>query len=325
MHEAIHVPLPAEPSVAEPDTEVAEFIAAHVQYTTVGIVIKGDPTFEEWMKGVPFHMALRTRTQWILGDYIRYGEIYGEKYSQAVDFGKSDSRLQTYVSVCGRFDLSRRREHLSFDHHAECAYIEPREADALLIRAEREQWSKMDVREEVARINERNGVPKRRKSSGTAAKIAASGKQPEFAQTVEQPKSYIWNGYHLIASGGMVFAGNELLSMDETTRAAHHFGFICAANLVQALVEAAPRPENPPEAPTPPPVLAEPVATAQAPAPAQIEPDQNLALQRCEANLNRFNESIPSVDWSLLSPLTRKRWLKLLTNADDLIDTLQKP
>lgn len=285
MTNTLTTPLPTEPEAIADTTEVAEILAEFVQYTPVGLVIKGELPFEKWEKGVSFHMALRTRTQWMIGDYIRYGEKYGEKYAQAVDFGKSDSRLQTYVSVCSRFPIERRREALSFDHHAECAYIDPREADAVLVRAQREGWSKQDVRDEVAKINERNGVSKPKRKSKTAAQIAASGKSPTEIQPSLPGKT-----------------------TEATTPAP----------------EAPQKPPVPQEDAVPPLGAPNPGTPVQTPPAAQIEPDQNVALERAEVALNRLEESAAAVDWDSMKPLARKKWLQRLVFLDNLIDRLQQ-
>lgn len=220
-----------EAAIEQPeDDSVGRIIAEHIKPTLTGLVITGELSCEEWLKAAEFYQFLRSRTQWIIGDILRYGESrYGEKYAQAVDdHGKSSSRLSTYVYVCNRFEIERRRPELSFDHHAECAGLDPREADRVLLEAIKMRWTKQDVREEVAKINERNGVPKRgRKPGSTAAKVAASGKTP---QVPEGEKPLIWNGYPLrvaITDNGwrIILQGSEVLTAEVAERAAHHHKF----------------------------------------------------------------------------------------------------
>lgn len=230
---------PAKPAAApEPPATIAppaldeneELLSKHIRCTDTGIIVEGDLPLEKWAKGFEFFQKIGSKTQWWRGDMLLYGERkYGESYAQAVDIhGKSESRLQTYVYVCSKFPMERRRPELSFDHHAEAASLEAREADALLLRAIRERWTKMDVREEVAKINERNGVPKRgRKPGSTAAKIAASGNSPTLAlpDADKTPPALIWNGHPLAVclTTRRIFQGPEPLPQDEAYRAAHHF------------------------------------------------------------------------------------------------------
>lgn len=229
---------PAATPDAEDDPEVALILQTNIQHGPAGLIITGELTFEQWSKTFDFYQSLRSKSQWFIGDCLRYGETkFGEKYAQAIDLtGKSGSRLQTYVSVAGKFSMERRHPThiLGFDHHAECAYIDHREADALLLRAIRERWSKMDVRAEVARINERNGKPPRgRKPGSTVAKLNASGKSPAVA---EQTPLY-WNGYVLSTKDRVVYQGNQALDHAEAEKAAHFNKLAHAENLMNWLEE----------------------------------------------------------------------------------------
>src|SRR5215471_4465886 len=71
---------------------------------------------------------------WWLGDCLRYGErAYGEKYAQALD--ATDYAYQTIAAakwVAGRFEISRRRENLTWSHHREVAIEDDAEQDAVL-------------------------------------------------------------------------------------------------------------------------------------------------------------------------------------------------
>lgn len=237
---------PAEesPAVVPPSDmdETEELLTKHIRCTDTGVIVEGDLPLEKWAKGFEFFQKIGSKTQWWRGDMLVYGERkYGESYAQAVDLhGKSESRLQTYVYVALKFPIERRRPELSFDHHAECASLEAREADALLLRAIRERWTKMDVREETARINERNGVPKRgRKPGSTAAKVAASGKTP---QVPEGEKPLTWNGYPLrvmalVTGGRVILQGDEPLTSEESDHAAHFHKFNHKEGLMNWLEE----------------------------------------------------------------------------------------
>ena len=44
--------------------------------------------------------------------------------------------------VAHKFEISRRRENLSFSHHAEVTALEPAEQDDWLDRAEAEKWAR---------------------------------------------------------------------------------------------------------------------------------------------------------------------------------------
>jgi hypothetical protein len=60
---------------------------------------------------------------------------YGERKAivEAEDWdGPAYQTCRIAASVCGRFELFRRRNNLGFTHHAEVAAIPPAEADALI-------------------------------------------------------------------------------------------------------------------------------------------------------------------------------------------------
>jgi hypothetical protein len=64
--------------------------------------------------------------QWWIGDWLNYGErAYGEKYAQGM--AATGYELQTLTNmawVAARVEISRRREILSWSHHAEVAALE---------------------------------------------------------------------------------------------------------------------------------------------------------------------------------------------------------
>jgi hypothetical protein len=86
---------------------------------------------------------------WWLGDWLRFGNAaYGERYAAAARLtGYDRQSLMNMVYVASRFESSRRREKLSWSHHAEIAAVEPAEQDEWLDRAERDQLSVRCLRE----------------------------------------------------------------------------------------------------------------------------------------------------------------------------------
>lgn len=290
-----------EAAIEQPeDDSVGRIIADHIKPTLTGLVITGELSCEDWLKAAEFYQFLRSRTQWIIGDILRYGESrYGEKYAQAVDdHGKSSSRLSTYVYVCNRFEIERRRPELSFDHHAEAAGLDPREADRVLLEAIKMRWTKQDVREEVARINERNGVPRRgRKPGSVSAKLAASGKQP---QVPEGEKPLIWNGYPLRVANvngyRQIYQGNESLANDEADKAAHQFGHAHGPALAAWLEEHNFRKEEQPCAPS-----------EQSASPASVVPTKTSSGTETQAAPSTVasNGAAPNATESAPTPLSK--------------------
>jgi len=112
-----------------------------------------------------------------LGDLLNYGEEYGFSYrGQIRDFaqaaGLQASTLRLYKLVAARIPLPVRRPKLSWSHHLEVGrvFADVETISRWLERAEKEGWSKSELR---ARIREA-----RRTASG--AKNAGSSATPVF-------------------------------------------------------------------------------------------------------------------------------------------------
>jgi hypothetical protein len=87
---------------------------------------------------------------WALGDWIFHGEeAYGSKYDEMVELtGLEYGTLANYRYVAGRFQISRRRENVSFAHHMAVASIPLDEVqDALLDRAAAEGLPEKELRD----------------------------------------------------------------------------------------------------------------------------------------------------------------------------------
>ncbi len=141
-------------------------------------------TFEQWESLGSTVAAMVDGAPWWMGDWLSYGErAYGEKYAHVVDGTPwKIQTLQNYAWVSRRFEISRRREILSFSHHAEVAALDPADQDALLDRAEAESWSRADLRTAVRELK-RNRLPAPQAAEGkaelTAAELAEFGPEPE--------------------------------------------------------------------------------------------------------------------------------------------------
>lgn len=90
-------------------------------------------------------------SQWWLGDWVRYGASrWGEKYVEAAKVtGYDPKSLRNIAYVASRFDSSRRRDNLSWSHHAELAMLSPPEQDEWLDRASHDRLSVADLRTEL--------------------------------------------------------------------------------------------------------------------------------------------------------------------------------
>jgi hypothetical protein len=88
---------------------------------------------------------------WWVGDWVRYGDArWGEKYTEAARITGLDSKtLRNIAYVASRFRLSRRRDNLTWTHHAEVAALAPDQQDEWLDRAVALRLSPGDLRLEL--------------------------------------------------------------------------------------------------------------------------------------------------------------------------------
>jgi len=120
--------------------------------TARGFRARGGLTFEEWVAAGRQIARITTASAWWVGDWLLYGESrYGPRYRDALEVTAFDYKtLRNYVWVARRFELSRRRDSLSFQHHAEVAPLAPPEQDLWLTRAERGRWTRNELRRQLA-------------------------------------------------------------------------------------------------------------------------------------------------------------------------------
>ena len=90
-------------------------------------------------------------SNWWVGDWLRYGSArWGEKYGEAARITGLDAKtLRNLAYVASKFDLSRRRDTLTWSHHAELAALAPLEQDRWLDRSIEDRLSVADLRIEL--------------------------------------------------------------------------------------------------------------------------------------------------------------------------------
>jgi hypothetical protein len=115
--------------------------------------------FERWVVIGRQLSTVDTSLAWCLGDWLIYGEAaYEGRYRDAIEQTSLEYQtLRNYAWVARRFSLSRRRDSLSFGHHAEVAGLPEAEQDYWLRTAENLGWSRNRLRREVrASLSERS-------------------------------------------------------------------------------------------------------------------------------------------------------------------------
>lgn len=131
--------------------------------TPRGLSLRPGLRFDEWERAGSLIARLGSASAWWTGDWIIYGErVYGARYKAALEVTALDHQtLRNYAWVARRFPASRRRDTLSFQHHAEVAGLAPAEQDLWLGRAEREHWSRNELRRRRAAARARRDVASR--------------------------------------------------------------------------------------------------------------------------------------------------------------------
>jgi len=110
-------------------------------------------SFTEWTALGRRLAHVSSASAWALGDWLLFGQrSFGRRYRTALQETNLDYQtLRNYVWVAGRFDPPRRRDALSFQHHAEVASMPEAEQDLWLHRAETEHWSRNELRRRLSK------------------------------------------------------------------------------------------------------------------------------------------------------------------------------
>ncbi len=117
---------------------------------------------EEWgAAGAVLGQVERSATWWI-GDWWAYGKPWDRARTELVKSenwdGPDYGTCRNAATVAAAFELSRRRDSLSFKHHTEVAGLSATDADRLLDVAEAQEWSTRQLRAEVSKLRSRVGA-----------------------------------------------------------------------------------------------------------------------------------------------------------------------
>lgn len=129
--------------------------------------------------------ALGRVSNWLIGDWVREGITrWGERYAEASRItGFDPHSLRNMAYVASRFDLSLRRDNLTWSHHALLAALERDEQVYWLDQATELKWSVADLRTMMR--SARRGSAKTHKIEATAGASAITDDDVGvFAQSV---------------------------------------------------------------------------------------------------------------------------------------------
>ncbi|WP_420160126.1 LmbU family transcriptional regulator [Nocardiopsis sp. CNT-189] len=115
------------------------------------LIIPQRLSIEEWEELGDRLFACWESMSWWIGDWLVYGQDnYPDRYKVAVQrTGLSYQTLRNYACVARKFSTDRRRQSLSFQHHAEVSGLPPEEQDRWLERALKFAWSRNELRRRI--------------------------------------------------------------------------------------------------------------------------------------------------------------------------------
>jgi hypothetical protein len=116
--------------------------------TRTALHLRPDLPFETW-RGLGGRVAaVADSSSWWIGDWLLFGErAYGSRYRDAIDAtGLEYQTLRNYAWIASRFAVSRRRDTLTFGHHAEVAALDEDDQETWLRRAAMDGWSRNELR-----------------------------------------------------------------------------------------------------------------------------------------------------------------------------------
>lgn len=124
--------------------------------TETALILPPDTPYDQCEALATMMGQLHRTSAWIIGDLLNHIErVYGETYAQAAAAtGLSEGALMNYTSACARIPRSRRRPKVPFSTHMEVAYLEPEEQERWLAEADKNKWTKAELR--AARKAEEN-------------------------------------------------------------------------------------------------------------------------------------------------------------------------
>ncbi|ANJ11944.1 regulator (plasmid) [Streptomyces parvulus] len=159
---------------------VLSFVGSQTTVRKSGMVFPENLPERSWERIGSNLRELVNSSAWWLADWLIYGEsTYGwRRYKEAIErTGLDYQTLRNYAWVARRFEHHRRRDALSFAHHAEVTRLSPPEQDYWLRKAEQQKWSRNELRRAV-----RASLAVQ---SGTAEEAAGGDEQQEVTRLPE--------------------------------------------------------------------------------------------------------------------------------------------
>lgn len=126
------------------------------QLRPIGLVVTGQPTFEEWTEVGDMLATLVNGVQWMVGDWLNTGEAcFGDLAAQVIDHEHwSEESVRVFKWTAAKIPLENRRAELSYSHHQLLAALPPPEQKVWLDKAvagdgDGEPWTSARLKQEV--------------------------------------------------------------------------------------------------------------------------------------------------------------------------------
>ena len=162
--------------VKAPEADETIVLPVGVKVTATSLTIPEDTTIEQWQDiGTKLHKMDHAVQFWI-GDWCNFGERkWGEKYKEAIKVtGLAYDTVQRYAQVARRTNSGagsgidtistiQRHEKLDFALHQEVAALSIIAANKLLDEAEKDKWSRQELRGAVKLYREEHGFDRKKK------------------------------------------------------------------------------------------------------------------------------------------------------------------
>jgi hypothetical protein len=159
--------------------------------TNCGLRLRPGLALDDWVCAGRTILKVSSASAWWVGDWLVYGErTYGTRYKAALDLTHLDYKtLRNYAWVARRVRMSRRRDGLSFQHHAEVAALPEPQQDLWLARAQTLHWSRNELRRQIASAREPGHVGGVKRDVVLRLHVPADRERQwrEAAQATEQP------------------------------------------------------------------------------------------------------------------------------------------
>lgn len=180
-------------------------ISNQVLATRLGLRFAGALSFEGWERAGEQISRIVSSSAWCLGDWIVVGQSrFTDRYKQVIDaVGLDYQTVRNYAWVARRFEMSRRRDTLSFQHHAEVASLPPDDQDYWLDHAEDNGWSRNRLRQEIR--NKRMGASDTSTPSALPRIVVTPERIARWRATAEQMEMTLesWIIAELDSAAGM--------------------------------------------------------------------------------------------------------------------------